>query len=143
MEEAEWLPVVEFEGIEHAVDIHNTCLGRLHNPAGVVAFHSDEGREMVRAMMGTEWRAWTQRAGIEPLRLAAGGHIGQPVRCAFVIWLQSTVSSTHGRKPPAHTMTWYAGLAETPRAYLFRLLLPTTLQFLQPGLCLSLAELTK
>jgi hypothetical protein len=36
-------------------------VSQLQDPTEIVAFHSDEGREMVRAMAGAEWRAWTPR----------------------------------------------------------------------------------
>ena len=44
---------VEFKGIEYVVDVQNRRFGQLPNPEEVVAFRSDEGREMVRAMRGT------------------------------------------------------------------------------------------
>jgi hypothetical protein len=62
MEKAEWLPVLEFEGIEYVVDVQNRCFSQLVDPTESVAFHTDEGREMVSAMTGTERWAWTLRA---------------------------------------------------------------------------------
>ncbi len=55
MEETEWLPVVEFDGIEYVVDVQSRCFSRLVDPTENVAFHSDEGKEMVRAMTGMAW----------------------------------------------------------------------------------------
>lgn len=65
MEETEWLPVVEFNGVEYAVDVHNKCLGRLLDPTEIVAFHSDEGREMVKTRAGMEWQVWTPRETLD------------------------------------------------------------------------------
>lgn len=61
----EWLPVVEFEGVEYVVDVQNRRFRLLLAPTEIVAFHSDEGQEMVRAMTGTEWRAWTPRERLD------------------------------------------------------------------------------
>ncbi len=60
-DETEWLPVVEFEGTEYVMDVQNRCFSQLTDPTENVAFHSDEGKEMVRAMPGTKWRARTPR----------------------------------------------------------------------------------
>ena len=65
MEETEWLPVVEFAGVEYVVDVQNRCFGQLLEPTESVAFYSDEGREMVRAMAGMDWRAWAPRGRLD------------------------------------------------------------------------------
>jgi len=61
MEETEWLPVMEFDGVGYVVDVQNRRSGQLLAPIEIVVFHSDEGREMVRAMVGMASRAWTPR----------------------------------------------------------------------------------
>ena len=58
---AGWLPVMEFEGVEYVVDVENRRFGRFNDPSRGVEFHSDRGREMVKAMIGQEWRAFTPR----------------------------------------------------------------------------------
>jgi len=64
-DEAEWLPVGEFHGVEYVVDIQNRRFGQLQDRTEIVTLHSDEGREMVRAMVGMEWRAWTPRETLD------------------------------------------------------------------------------
>jgi len=41
----EWVPVVEFDGVEYVVDIKNKGFAQLQDPTEIVAFHSDEGRD--------------------------------------------------------------------------------------------------
>ena len=52
----EWLPVVEFDGAEFVVDIANRVFRERWDPDRTIDFHSRHGREMVRAMVGREWR---------------------------------------------------------------------------------------
>jgi len=59
---ADWLPVVEFAGVQYVVDVENRRFGEFDDPDCGVEFHSDQGREMARAMIGREWRAFTPRA---------------------------------------------------------------------------------
>jgi len=56
---------VEFDGVEYVVDVQNRRLGQLLDPSEIVAFYSDEGREMVRAMAGKDWQAWTPRGRMD------------------------------------------------------------------------------
>jgi hypothetical protein len=63
--ETDWLPVVQCEGTEYAVNVQHRCFGQFLNSTEVVAFHSDEGRGAVRAMTGAEWRAWTLRERLD------------------------------------------------------------------------------
>jgi hypothetical protein len=58
---ADWLPVVEFNGVEYVVDVENRRFGQFDDPDSGVEFHSDRGREMARAMIGRQWRAFTPR----------------------------------------------------------------------------------
>lgn len=58
---AEWLPVVEFDGVEYVVDVLNRTFRLCRDPDDDVSFYSQQGRAMVEAMAGTEWRAWTPR----------------------------------------------------------------------------------
>ena len=59
---ADWLPVVEFDGVQYVIDIENRRFGQFNDPDSGVEFHSDQGREMARVMIGQEWRAFTPRA---------------------------------------------------------------------------------
>ena len=58
---ADWLPVVEFDGVRYVVDVENRRFGQFDDPECGVDFHSDKGREMARAMVGCQWRAFTTR----------------------------------------------------------------------------------
>jgi len=61
MEETGWLPVVEFEATEYVVDVLNRYFAQVLDPTECVSFHLDASREMVRAMTGMGWRAWTPK----------------------------------------------------------------------------------
>jgi len=66
MDETEWLPVVEFDGVEYVVDVaggrrFRSCI----DPDDSIGFYSEKGRQMVEAMVGTEWRAWMPREVVE------------------------------------------------------------------------------
>jgi len=57
----EWLPVVELDGIEFVVDFANRAFRQHCDPNSSVCFHSEHGRDMVQAMVGTAWRTFTPR----------------------------------------------------------------------------------
>ena len=61
MEETEWLPVVEFDGVEYVVDVAGGRFRSRIDPDDGFGFYSDRGREMVAAMVGTVWRVWMPR----------------------------------------------------------------------------------
>lgn len=59
MEETEWLPVVKFDdGAEFIIDIEARLFRSSSDPEENVGFYSEKGREMVKAMVGNEWRGW-------------------------------------------------------------------------------------
>lgn len=59
--EIDWLPVVKFNGVEYMVDIENRTFRQRLDPNSRVSFYSDRGREMVKAMTGRQWWAFTPR----------------------------------------------------------------------------------
>ena len=59
--EIDWLPVVSFNGVEYMVDIENRAFRQCLDSNSRVSFYSDRGREMVKAMTGRQWRAFTPR----------------------------------------------------------------------------------
>lgn len=65
MEETEWLPVVEFDGVEYVVDVGERRFRSCIDPDDGVGFYSAKGREMIQAMVGTRWRAWMPREVVE------------------------------------------------------------------------------
>lgn len=65
MEESEWLPVVEFDGLEYVVDVAGRRFRSRIDPDEGVGFYSEKGREMVQAMVGSEWRVWMPREAVE------------------------------------------------------------------------------
>ena len=65
MEQTEWLPVVEFDGVEYVVDVVERRFRSPIDPDDGIGFYSEKGRQMVAAMVGTEWRAWTPREVVE------------------------------------------------------------------------------
>jgi hypothetical protein len=65
MEQTEWLPVVEFDGVEYVVDVAAREFRPCAEPNDGVGFHSEKGRGMVAAMVGTEWRVWMPSEVVE------------------------------------------------------------------------------
>lgn len=65
MEQTQWLPVVEFDGIEFVVDVEGRRFRSSIDPDESVGFYSERGRNMIRAMIGTQWHAWTPREVVE------------------------------------------------------------------------------
>ena len=65
MEQTEWLPVVEFDGVEYVVDVVARCFRSRIDPGEGVGFYSEKGREMVQAMIGSEWKVWMPREVVE------------------------------------------------------------------------------
>jgi hypothetical protein len=61
MEQTEWLPVVEFEGVEYVVDVAAREFRPCDDAGSEIGFHSEKGRRIVQAMVGTEWRVWMPR----------------------------------------------------------------------------------
>lgn len=57
----EWLPVVDFDGDKYVIDFEARAFRSFNDPNGSVSFYSDAGRQMAKAMMGTEWRTFTAR----------------------------------------------------------------------------------
>jgi hypothetical protein len=57
----EWLPVVDFDGDQYVVDFEVRAFRRFRDPTSAVSFYSDAGRQMTKAMMGTEWSTFTAR----------------------------------------------------------------------------------
>ena len=57
----EWVPVVELDGIEFVVDFANRAFRQRSDPHRWVCFHSERGQEMIKAMVGAAWRAFTPR----------------------------------------------------------------------------------
>jgi len=53
-----WLPVVKCEDKEYAVAIDQRRFCRVENPEETIGFYSPQGRGMVKAMVGTEWRTF-------------------------------------------------------------------------------------
>ena len=53
---SEWLPVVDFGGTEFLVDIDLREFRNVDEPESTVSFYSEQGRRMIRAMAGTQWR---------------------------------------------------------------------------------------
>ena len=50
------LPIVDSEGIEYFVDIDRRQFRAVNDVENIVGFHTVQGRDMVKAMMDTEWR---------------------------------------------------------------------------------------
>ena len=57
-QDAKLLPIVELNGTEYVVDIERREFRESHCPQNSVGMHTEQGREMVKAMIGTEWRAF-------------------------------------------------------------------------------------
>jgi len=57
----EWLPVVELGGIELVVDFVNRAFRQRSDPNRSVRLHAERGHEMVKAVVGAAWRAFTPR----------------------------------------------------------------------------------
>ena len=55
-ENAELLPVIEINEIEYFVDIDRRQFRAVNDEENTVDFHTEQGRDMVKAMMGMEWR---------------------------------------------------------------------------------------
>ena len=59
MEEAtRLLPIVELDGSEYFVDVKKRQLRNIENSDNIVEMHSVHGKEIVRSMVGTEWRMY-------------------------------------------------------------------------------------
>jgi len=58
---ADWLPVVDFNGARYVVDIDRRQFRRFDDPKSSIGFYSEVGRQMAKAMMGTEWSTFTAR----------------------------------------------------------------------------------
>jgi hypothetical protein len=69
---SELLPVVDFGGSEFLVDIDRREFRRVDEEESTVSFYSEQGRRMIRAMAGTEWR----RFGVNNLRKARCSECG-------------------------------------------------------------------
>ncbi len=52
------LPLVEAEGREFLVDVPNRVFRDADKPNNVVKMHSKEGRDIVRDILGLEWRSF-------------------------------------------------------------------------------------
>ena len=55
-QERQLLPIVDLDGIEYFVDIERRHFRQVAKGNIIVPFHSQQGRAMVKAMLGTEWR---------------------------------------------------------------------------------------
>ena len=55
-ENTELLPVIEIDEIEYFVDIDRRQFRAVNDVENTVDFHTVQGRDMVKAMIGTEWR---------------------------------------------------------------------------------------
>lgn len=72
-QETKLLPVVELDGTDYLVDIDKRQFRNFRNTDDVIGMHSQQGREMVKAMMGTQWRTfaaaddliWGQQRALE------------------------------------------------------------------------------
>lgn len=53
---SELLPVVNFGGTEFLVDIDCREFRHVDEQESTVSFYSEQGRRMIRAMAGTQWR---------------------------------------------------------------------------------------
>ena len=53
---AQLLPIVDSDGAEYFVDIERRQFREVRKGNIIVPFHSQQGRAMVKAMLGTEWR---------------------------------------------------------------------------------------
>lgn len=56
-----WLPVIAFDGIEYVVDVEHRAFRMLYDPKNVTSFYSEKGQQMVKSMIGSEWRLYTTR----------------------------------------------------------------------------------
>ena len=54
--ETQLLPIVDSDGAEYFVDIEQRQFREVGQGNIIVPFHSQQGRAMVKAMLGTEWR---------------------------------------------------------------------------------------
>ena len=50
------LPIFDLDGIEYFVDIDRRQFSQVSKENIIVPFHSQQGRAMVKAMLGMEWR---------------------------------------------------------------------------------------
>ena len=57
-QESQLLPIVDLEGIEYFVDIDRRQFRAVTDVGNTVGFHTMQGRDMVKAMMGMEWRTF-------------------------------------------------------------------------------------
>jgi hypothetical protein len=57
----EWLPVVDLDGHKYVVDFEARAFRRFCDPKSSVSFYSKAGRQMTKAMVGTEWCIHTPR----------------------------------------------------------------------------------
>ena len=55
-EKVRLLPIVELDGSEYFVDVEKRQFRDIDDSDNTVEMHSEQGREMVKAMLGTEWR---------------------------------------------------------------------------------------
>jgi len=60
-ETMDWLPVVEVDGIDYAVDVGSRRFRPLHDPTEGIGFRSEKGQEMRRAIRGRQWLAFVPR----------------------------------------------------------------------------------
>ena len=61
-QESQLLPIVDLKGIEYFVDVDRRQFRAVNDIGNTVGFHTMHGRDMVKAMMDTEWR----RFAIDP-----------------------------------------------------------------------------
>jgi hypothetical protein len=59
------LPVAELNGREFLVDVENRLFRNFKEPDEVIGMHSEQGRQVVKDMQGTEWRCHGLWAGTD------------------------------------------------------------------------------
>ena len=64
-ENARLLPIVQLDGVEWLIDAERRQLRQFKHRRSVVHMHSPQGRRMVQAMQGTEWRCYGIDQGTE------------------------------------------------------------------------------
>jgi len=65
-QDAKLLPVVELNGTEYVIDIERREFREAHCPQNSVGMHTEQGRQMVKAMSGTEWRTFAIDSDVPP-----------------------------------------------------------------------------
>ena len=59
------LPVARIKGQEFLVDVENRQFRNFNEPDEVIGMHSQQGRQMVKEMQGSDWKSYGLSTGAE------------------------------------------------------------------------------